>query len=40
MFVLTVIVADIIFLLSGSFVLAALTGVIGGAAWAHSQRAL
>ncbi len=36
-FALTVIVADLVFLLTDSFVLAAITGMIGGFSWARSQ---
>lgn len=37
-FLLTIIVADVVFLLTGSFVLAAITGLVGGFSWARSQR--
>jgi hypothetical protein len=37
-FVLTIVVADIVFIVSGSFLLAAITGLIGGFSWARAQR--
>ena len=35
---LTILAADIVFLLTRSFTLVAITGVIGGFAWAREQR--
>lgn len=36
--VATIIAASFIFVLTDSFLLAGITGVIGGFSWAHSQR--
>lgn len=37
-FAFTVLVADVIYLVTGNWLLVAATGLIGGYSWAHAQR--